>query len=55
VEEATTLLREAQGLSEPEAFALLRRAAMDRRVTLPEAAAEVVQRLGAKRSQTGHE
>lgn len=55
VDEATTLLRDTQGLSEPEAFALLRRAAMDRRVTLPEAAAEVLQRLGERRSQSDHE
>jgi AmiR/NasT family two-component response regulator len=35
---AKTLLQEGHGMTEPEAFAWLRRAAMDRRVTLAEAA-----------------
>ena len=55
VDEATALLGSSQGLSEAEAFAFLRRAAMDRRVTLSEAAAEVLARLGTEKSQTGHE
>lgn len=55
VDQATGLLRESQGITEPEAFALLRRAAMDRRVTLAEAAAQVVATMGDQRSQTGHE
>lgn len=38
VERAKTLLQEGHGMTEPEAFAWLRRAAMDRRVTLAEAA-----------------
>ncbi len=38
VERAKTVLQERFGLSEPEAFSWLRRAAMDRRVTLSEAA-----------------
>lgn len=38
VERAKALLQEGHGMSEPEAFAWLRRAAMDRRVTLAEAA-----------------
>lgn len=55
VDEATSLLGATQGLNEAEAFALLRRAAMDRRVTLSEAAAEVLARLRTEKSQTGHE
>ena len=39
VEQAKVLLQRDHGMSEPEAFAWLRRAAMDRRVTLSEAAA----------------
>ncbi|HAN70734.1 MAG TPA: response regulator [Actinobacteria bacterium] len=42
VEQAKSLLQERLGLGEPEAFAWLRRAAMDARVTLAEAAARVV-------------
>ena len=38
VERAKTVLQEGHGMSEPEAFSWLRRAAMDRRVTLAEAA-----------------
>lgn len=38
VERAKALLQERYGLSEPEAFSWLRKAAMDRRVTLSEAA-----------------
>lgn len=38
VERAKVLLQEGHGMSEPEAFSWLRRAAMDRRVTLAEAA-----------------
>ena len=38
VERAKLRLQEGHGMSEPEAFAWLRRAAMDRRVTLSEAA-----------------
>jgi response regulator NasT len=38
VEQAKNLLQGGHGMSEPEAFAWLRRAAMDRRVTLAEAA-----------------
>ena len=38
VERAKVRLQEGHGMSEPEAFAWLRRAAMDRRVTLSEAA-----------------
>lgn len=38
VERAKALLQQGHGMSEPEAFAWLRRAAMDRRVTLAEAA-----------------
>lgn len=38
VERAKTVLQERFGLSEPEAFSWLRKAAMDRRVTLSEAA-----------------
>ena len=41
VERAKKALQ-ASGMSEPEAFAALRRAAMDRRVTLAEVAAELV-------------
>ena len=42
VERAKRLLMERDGLSEPEAFAALRRAAMDGRVTLAEAAASII-------------
>jgi two-component system, response regulator PdtaR len=42
VERAKRLLQERLGVTEPEAFAWLRRAAMDRRVTLAEVAAVVV-------------
>lgn len=42
VEQAKRLLQERLGLGEPEAFAWLRRAAMDTRVTLAEAAARVL-------------
>lgn len=42
VDRAKALLQDGLGLSEPEAFAWLRRAAMDRRVTLAEVAALVV-------------
>lgn len=42
VDRAKRLLEERLGLSEPEAFAWLRRTAMDRRVTLAEVAAAVV-------------
>lgn len=45
VERAKGLLQEAYGLSEPEAFARLRRAAMDGRVTLAEAAAAAIAAL----------
>ena len=38
VERAKVVLQEGHGMSEPEAFSWLRRAAMDRRVTLTEAA-----------------
>jgi len=38
VERAKAVLQERFGLSEPEAFSWLRKAAMDRRVTLSEAA-----------------
>jgi response regulator NasT len=42
VDRAKRRLEERLGLTEPEAFAWLRRAAMDRRVTLAEVAAAVV-------------
>ena len=42
VDRAKRLLEARLGCSEPEAFALLRRGAMDRRVTLAEAAAAVL-------------
>lgn len=42
VEEAKARLQAVMGLSEPEAFALLRRQAMDERVTLAEVAAQVL-------------
>jgi response regulator NasT len=42
VDRAKRLLQERLGVTEPEAFAWLRRAAMDRRVTLAEVAAVVV-------------
>lgn len=42
VERAKALVSERLGLGEPEAFAWLRRAAMDERITLVEAAARVV-------------
>jgi response regulator NasT len=42
VDRAKRRLEETLGLTEPEAFAWLRRAAMDRRVTLAEVAAAVV-------------
>ena len=42
VDRAKRLLEERLGLTEPEAFAWLRRNAMDRRVTLAEVAAAVV-------------
>ena len=42
VDRAKRLLQERLGLSEPDAFAWLRRAAMDRRLTLAEVAAVVV-------------
>ena len=42
VDRAKALLQDRLGLSEPEAFAWLRRAAMDRRVTLAEVATLVV-------------
>ena len=42
VERAKAVLQERFGLSEPEAFSWLRKAAMDRRVTLSEAATALV-------------
>ena len=42
VDQAKRLLEGRLGLTEPEAFAWLRRAAMDKRVTLAEVAAEIV-------------
>lgn len=42
VDRAKRLLMERDGLSEPEAFAALRRAAMDGRITLAEAAAQAL-------------
>jgi len=42
VEQAKRIIRDRMGLSEPEAFAWLRRAAMDGRVTLAEVSARVV-------------
>ena len=42
VDRAKLHLETAQGLSEPAAFAALRRAAMDGRVTLAEAAAQIL-------------
>lgn len=42
VDQAKVLLQEQLGLSEPDAFAWLRRAAMDGRVTLAEAAARLL-------------
>ena len=41
VERAKQVLESTMGITEPEAFAWLRRAAMDRRVTLAEVAADV--------------
>lgn len=55
VEQAVAVLGESQGLGEPEAYALLRRAAMDQRVTLPEAAALILERIQGGISQKGHE
>lgn len=46
VEEAKARLQAVMGLSEPEAFALLRRQAMDERVTLAEVAARVLAATG---------
>ena len=46
VDRAKRLLEERLGCSEPQAFAMLRKAAMDRRVTLAEAAAAVVAETG---------
>lgn len=43
VEQAKVLLQRDHGMSEPEAFAWLRRAAMDKRVTLAEVSAEMIQ------------
>lgn len=43
VEQAKVLLQRDHGMSEPDAFAWLRRAAMDRRVTLSEAAAALIE------------
>lgn len=42
VEEAKAWLQSERGLTEPQAFALLRKAAMDGRVTLAEAAAQAL-------------
>lgn len=42
VERAKALLQAGHGMSEPQAFAWLRRAAMDRRVTLAEAASALL-------------
>lgn len=47
VEKAKRRLESELGLREPEAFAWLRRAAMDRRVTLAEVAADVVSANGS--------
>ena len=44
VERAKAVLQERFGLSEPEAFSWLRKAAMDRRVTLSEAATALLSR-----------
>ncbi|HEY7824377.1 MAG TPA: response regulator [Acidimicrobiia bacterium] len=43
VEQAKVLLQRDHGMSEPAAFAWLRRAAMDKRVTLAEVSAEMIQ------------
>ncbi len=48
VERAKAEIQARLGLSEPEAFAWLRRAAMDGRVTLAEAAARVLDDLGGE-------
>ena len=58
VDRAKRRLEESLGLTEPEAFAWLRRAAMDRRVTLAEVAAAVVAETPERRStrsQISHE
>ncbi len=46
VDRAKALLQEQHGLSEPEAFAWLRKAAMDARLTLAEVAAQVLSSAG---------
>ena len=46
VDAAKARLQAVMGLSEPEAFALLRRQAMDERVTLAEVAAKVLEATG---------
>lgn len=48
VDRAKAFLQAQEGMSEPEAFAALRRAAMDARVTLPEAAAHVLEQSTQK-------
>lgn len=45
VDRAKRHLEQAEGLSEPAAFAFLRRSAMDARITLPEAAARILDEL----------
>lgn len=48
VEEAKAWLQSEHGLTEPQAFALLRKAAMDGRITLAEAAAQSLKPLAAQ-------
>ena len=55
VDRAKRLLEARLGCSEPEAFAMLRRAAMDRRVTLAEAAAAVLAEVGFRDLNLGPE
>jgi len=52
VDRAKGLLNEKMNLSEPEAFRWIQKASMDRRLTMQEVAATVIEQLGSKSSAT---
>lgn len=54
IERAKGLLQAKQGLSEPEAFKWIQRAAMDRRTTMKQVAEVVVETLGAPQESEGN-
>ncbi|WP_430592956.1 ANTAR domain-containing response regulator [Humidisolicoccus flavus] len=51
VDRAKGLLNQRMGLSEPEAFRWIQKASMDRRLTMAEVAAAVIEQLGEKKDK----